>query len=237
MKCVESNEKLNLMLDGEAGEKESQAIQLHLENCPLCRSDLLARRTAQQLLKLQPPILPDDSFDRRMMRAFENHGKIAATPAKSVFAKWFAFTNPLAKFGLTAAVFAFGFGFAFLFGRMSVSANLNAVSSSPVKIVSARIENQKSTDQNSDRQNISPVEKEKTVVKYIKIPVIREKIVEKKIYINANSNPVPNQPIDTFANTEITRSDEKTAAQFNLKNLQPVADISYKIIRKGATNE
>jgi hypothetical protein len=38
-------------------------------------------------------------------------------------------------------------------------------------------------------------------------------------------------------NTPIEVKDEDIAKQFNLKDLQPVANVSYKIIRKGEDNE
>ena len=235
MKCADFNEKVNLLLDGEADPLETENLQSHFADCRNCREDFLLQQKTQTLLRIQPPILPSNSFDNKMLRAFENHKKQVVR--ESGFVPWFNFSNPFLKYSLTAAVFVLGFGSAFLFGRMSVTPPNNSTALQSEKIETRQNEKQVQPPTGENPNTSSPATniETKIITKYLKVPVVKEKIVEKKVYITKMIKSEPQS--ETFAETKTKKDREKFAEQFDLKELQPVSKVSYKIIRKGESNE
>lgn len=232
MKCIEIEKNIDLLLDDEANLLQKQEIKTHLEICDSCQTKFEALQKTKALLKEQPAILPSNSFDNRMLQAFENKLNAKPTPKENWFAKFFAIPKP--AFALMLALFAIGVGLAFLFGRMSVS--------SPQPIISNVAKNtEKEAKPNEKMVEISPPEKivnqTKFITKYVEIPVVKEKVIEKIVYVNEPINIKPKTNKEDLVNETNKKERENIVNQVSLKDLQPVANVTYKIIRRGENNE
>lgn len=233
MKCSEVKNFFQPLLDNEIELANKLEIEAHLEVCELCRVDFETLQNTQKLLKKQPQILPTMSFDNRVLQAFETRKSEKLEPPKSWFAGLFAIPKPALGFAVT--LFTLALGLTFLLGRMSVS-------SSP-QIIAEKTANSESKQDEIKLSTVKPVKEEvistpeiKTVIKYVEVPVIKEKIVERIVYLNKPNQKKEIENIN-IKNPPTIEKNDKIASQFNLKDLQPVANVTYKIIRKGETNE
>lgn len=229
MKCFESEKNIDLLLDDEAGEVEKQELKAHLMICEDCRSELQLRQQSQHLLKNQPPILPTSDFDKRMLAAFEDTLKAKKETQTSWFLSFFSISKP--AFALAAVLVLFGLASAFLLGRMSVASppqlNVSNLEKTPEKVVVTV----KPTPE--IKEVVVTKTQEKIVTKYVNVPVVKEKVVEKIVYVNK-----PNQIKETKKQTlSIPSKETYLAGKFNLKDLQPVANVTFQIIKKGENNE
>ncbi|MBX7169909.1 MAG: zf-HC2 domain-containing protein [Pyrinomonadaceae bacterium] len=233
MKCIEIENLIDLLLDGEASQLQKQDLKAHLAICPECQTEFEARRQTQGLLQIQPKILPTSDFDNQMLKVFENKLKTKPSANTNWFVNLFAF--PKLKFAATAALFMAGIALAFLFGRLSVSSSPQIVVSQG-EIMSQPTEKVTATPTQKDEVGTTKPEI-KTVIKYVNVPVVQEKIVEKSIFREIQKKEVPQTNKEILANSANEKSQEEIAKQFNLRDLQPVANVTYTIIRKGENNE
>jgi hypothetical protein len=233
MKCFETEKNIDLLLDDEADELQKQQLKAHLAICESCQNELQIRQQSQILLQNQPPILPTTAFDKRMLALFENTLKAKQKPQKNWFTSLFTLPKPLLV--SAAALLTLGIGFAFLVGRMSVA--------SPPQLIISDVQN---TSQPTEtmvkptpeiREVVVRKTEEKVITKYVNVPVMKEKIVERIVYLEKPKTTFKEAKKEVQTNTPIEVKDEDIAKQFNLKDLQPVANVSYKIIRKGEDNE
>lgn len=225
MKCFETEKNIDLLLDDEANDLQKQELKAHLAICESCQAEVQIRQQTQILLKNQPPILPVEEFDKRMLAAFEN--KLQPKNEKSWWSAFFLISKP--AFALAVAVF--GLALAFLLGRMSVASppNLNAanVEKTPEKIVITV------TPTPEIREVVVTKTEEKIVTKYVNVPVVKEKVVEKLVYVEKPSKT--KEPTNKTLPTQ--NKENYLAEKFNLKDLQPVANVTFQIIKKGENNE
>ena len=142
MKCIEIEKNIDLLLDDEANLLQKQEIKAHLEICNSCQTKFEVLQKTKGLLQQQPVILPSNSFDNRMLQAFENKLNSKPTPKESWFARLFSIPKP--AFALMLALFAVGLGLAFLVGRLSVSSPSQLANSEP-KIENKQPENKPNT--------------------------------------------------------------------------------------------
>jgi hypothetical protein len=231
MKCFEVKNFFQPLLDNEIKLAEWHEIKTHLDVCNFCRADFEYLKTTQKLLKKQPQILPTISFDNQVLQNFENLQSAKQKSRKSWFTGLILIPKPALAFG----VFALALGLTFLLGRMSVTSLPQII----VKQQSANSELKKDEIKlpivNSVKDEITASPAIKTVIKYVEVPVVKEKIVERIVYLNKpdQKNRIENINIK---NPSTIAKRGNIASQFNLKDLQPVADVTYKIIRKGENN-
>lgn len=233
MKCIEIENFIDLILDGEANQLQNNDLKAHLAICSECRTEFEARRQTQSLLQIQPKILPTNDFDNQMLKAFENKLKTKPSAKTNWFVNLFAF--PKLKFAATAALFMAGIALAFLFGRLSVSSSPQIVVSQGENMTQPK-EKVIATPTQKDEVAITKPEI-KTVIKYVNVPVVQEKIVEKSVCRETPKQEFSQTNKEVLAKSANEKSPEEIAKQFNLKDLQPVANVTYTIIRKGENNE
>ena len=234
MKCSEVKNFFQPLLDNEIELAGKDEIKTHLDVCDLCRADFESLQTTQNLLKKQPQILPTMSFDNRVLQAFESRKNAKQETKKSWFAGLFAIPKPALAFAL--GLFALALGLTFLLGRLSVASSPQIVIQPPVNIESKQDE--------VKQQSVNPVKEEvaratpeiRTVTKIVQVPVVKEKIVERIVYLNKQNQ---NRGIENknIKNPPTIAKNDNIASQFNLKNLQPVMNVTYQIIKKGENNE
>lgn len=237
MKCFEIEKHINLLLDEEINSLQKQELKAHLSLCKDCRAELELRQKTQSLLKIQPSVLPASDFDKRMMQAFEAKLKVKPQKDKSWFAAFFSIPKP--AFAFAFILFAFGLALAFLFGRLSVSPTTQVVMTPPMPI-NTSIEPKKDEPKTPE---ISPAKEEtvsdfktRTVIKYVEVPVVKEKIVERIVYVNKPNQKKGIENIN-IKNPPTIAQNDNIASQFNLKDLKPMMNVTYQIIKKGENNE
>ena len=231
MKHCNENEKLHELIDGELDPAEKVKFEKHLSVCHECRNLFDPIHQNRTFFIAQPPILPDAKFDRVMLDLIER--KNAKNAEKIGFFTIFS-TLPL-KHGFASLIAVMALIAAFQFGKMSAS-----------NIPSAEITQTPPVENDSDRASVTKeaivlqpqkeiVTQIKTVTKYVEVPVIKKIKEERIIYVDKSENAVVKNEILPEKRSEFKQ--EALAKQFNLKDLQPVGEVSYQIIRKGENNE
>lgn len=233
MKCFEIEKQIDLLLDKETDSLQKQELKAHLAACESCQAELELRQKTQSLLKIQPSVLPASSFDNQMMQNFENALKIKQQKENNWLMTIFAIPKPI-MLGVLAT-FIFGLGIMFLLGRLSVASTPHS-NSLAVEETPQQVEVLPKPTPEIKEVTVMKIE-EKIVTKYVKIPVTKEKIITKHIYLKMPLNLTNKEAKEVLAESDEQNKQEEIAKQFNLKDLQPVANITYKIIRKGENNE
>ena len=233
MKCTEFEKSIQMLIDEEIESPQRRLLEEHLTDCRLCGQEFANLQQVGKMLKRQPAILPHDSFDNRILQIIKSHQMFQPQVKTNRFFSLLVFYKPIFAGGL----FAVGIGFAFLLGRVSVSSTSQPIGEITVKSEFKTAEKTVVTE---------PVEKivtrTKFVTKYIENPVIKERVIEKKIFINNRLRLELKKP-ENIGKPEIVAGQANKlkqagiAKQFNLKDLQPSAKVSYQIIRKGENNE
>lgn len=222
MKCFETEKNIDLLLDDEANDLQKQELKAHLVICETCQTELQLRQQTQILLKDQPPILPASEFDKRMFAAFEN--KVKLQGGKNPWAAFFLIPKP----AFAVAIALFGLALAFLLGRVSVASppqiNVSNAEKNSEKIIVAV------TPTPEIKEVVITKPEIKTVTKYVEIPVIKEKVVEKIVYVEKSSRA--KQP--KIKTLPIQSKDEFLAVRIRL---QPIENVTFQIIKKGEDNE
>lgn len=234
MKCSEVKNFFQPLLDNEIELANKLEIKAHIDVCDLCRVDFETLQTTQKLLKKQPPILPTMSFDNRVLQAFENRKTAQQESKKSWFAGLFAIPKPALAFAV--GLFALALGLTFLLGRMSVATTTQIVMQ-PTPNVENKQDEPLPQTVNPKKEEVAMATPEvRTVTKIVQVPVVKEKIVERIVYV---TKPNQNKGIENIKikNPPTIAQNDNIASQFNLKTLKPVMNVTYQIIKKGENNE
>lgn len=225
MKNCSDYERIHNLIDEELNDDEKSKLENHFSICSECRRIFDSVRQTRLLLTAQPPILPSRNFDREIQRLIEN--KTGKGEAKKGFLSIFA-GFPL-KLGFASLILAIALGVAFQLGRMSVS-------SLPQIILTQDLSAAKEPDSIAPPEKIiisKPTEKivtqVKTVTKFIQVPVVKKIKEEKIIYVESKKRGNVETPFFS--------KQQNIAKNFNLKDLHPVSEISYRVVRNGENNE
>src|SRR5215469_12672932 len=70
MTCVRWLDKIDLYLDGEISESDSRELELHIDACPICSSETLARSQLKRNIHLAgKAFVADPAFRRRVQES------------------------------------------------------------------------------------------------------------------------------------------------------------------------
>ncbi len=229
MKCTEIEKKSQRLIDDELTTSESRKLNAHLSLCDDCRKKVHLQTELKKALERQPQILPSNGFDNKMLSEFHARLNVRPENQNSPAVASFAFGKLAYALGLGALILTAGLGF--VVGRMSVS-------SSPHFQTARGLNSKPTSEKNPVTGSNTPKDKPplpaepqiKTVVKYVKVPIIREKIVERKVYLTPKRSRRNKLRSKSERSTVIN---EDIAAQFNLKDMRPPEKLTYKIIKKG----
>jgi hypothetical protein len=238
MKCTDFEKTFDLIIDGEADDLQKTRFEIHIANCASCRLDFEHRQTVRKLLKNQTEVLPSSAFDERMMREFAAYQQTKQKIQSNWLTTFVQFLSPSLRFAAWCGILIFGLGIAFLLGRMSVS--------QPTQTALSGSQNQTNIETPALKEVVKLVELEPKIAtkteyktRYVEVPIIKKKIVTKVVARGELQAPTNARKKEDFSEANIKNFDnqKEIAEQFNLVNLQPVSNISYKIIKKGDTNE
>jgi hypothetical protein len=245
MKCINIEQKLSELLDGELSSPEKATVETHLESCDSCRNSLANMQLISGNIKQNLAVSAPSLLDENVMNAFKNFyseklAEVTTEKPQTQKIGWFG----IPKFAFAAALLLFGLvGFtAFQIGKISasevsiISPEIKAnetVNDLPSKVVA---ENKEPNVENDEKTKIIeiPVIKEKIV----EVPVIKEKIVTRTIYVDREktekkenvTRPSFNRNDDVAMESSINENGFVT--QTNLKGFQPVSDLKVKITKK-----
>jgi len=227
MKCPETN--IQLLLDNEIDLSKKQKIEAHLAVCNSCLTEFRSQAVTKKLLKQQPAILPSNAFDNSVLQAFEDYQTAEKKHNAGWFTALFAIPKPILVVGVMT--FLLAAGFAFQIGRLSVSSPPHI---DLAKTTNETIKTKQTTPDKTKKQDAISEEPEiRTVTKYVKVPIVREKVVEKIIFIN--------KPVQKTKRTKKIKKQTKQpipvkniAAQFNLRDMRSPEFLKYEIIKQGA---
>jgi hypothetical protein len=218
MKCVEVKEHLETFLDGETGVIWRDEIETHLETCESCRAEFAELRSVSRLLRKELPVSAPNHLDAKVFAAFrQHHEKKSIWNWSAILASIFA-PKPIFAL-LTLGILT---GLAFLVGRMTAPAN-EIIVASPSQIVEKEV----------PKEVIKYIEVPTT--KIVEIPIEREKIVTQIVYRNVEMKRKSLSPTLRAGNSPNKNSE--SVEQVDLKDFQPLGEISPKILKKGETNE
>jgi hypothetical protein len=222
MKCVEVEKKLDLMFDGEVDLFEEQAVQQHFGYCNSCHKSYRSLQKLQNVSKNLGIALPTATFDNRILQAFSNHHQ---SQKQNSF--WKRFLLPIPVFATITILFLSGLIGAFWLGRISA----------PSKVVTETVTVEKIVPQIIEQKGIDQPTKIETVVKYVKVPVFKEKEVVKIVNIENPSWKTQNLPKRKKDLLDFSKTTNALVTKVNLEAFQPTSDLNIRIIKKGDINE
>ena len=240
MKCTEIEKQINSYVDDELNPSLTDKVETHLKECHACEETFESLQTLRQILEKDISVPASSKLDGRVMQAFARHHETKQRK------KWQAvifgqIVIPKPAFAVALLLFVLFAGLAFQFGKMTATKT-----QSDVQVAEAANQLQRIPEPNISS---NPIEESKNntseapVIKYIEVPIVKEKIVTRVVYINkqprkensikdssAKSNP------DNFAlNSSV--NENKYSTQINLKEFQPVAEMKVKITKKDENYE
>ncbi len=237
MQCIEVEKLVNRLIDDELEFQVRKSVEAHLDDCHSCKRVFERTQGIGGILKdFLPPVAPSNRLDALVMEAFYSKQKqpVSNAPQSSrlhtIFG-WLAIPR-LVSLAFATIIFAALLGLTFQLGRISAT---------DVQITMPTGSLAGLQTQPSDK--ISLVIPETPAIKIVKIPVVREKIVTRFVYLNKRigekneikTNRNNSQTNELLMNDSIAENGYLT--QTSLKGFQPVSKIKTMVIKGGITNE
>lgn len=237
MKCVEVEQQMDSLFDGELDVFYRKQVENHLEMCHACRLQFEKLQTMSGLVKNIRPVLPSTALDARVLEAFQRYQN--NQPKKERSAPFWAvvfgqMVIPKPVFALSLLGLVVLTGLAFQLGRMSAANTSTRVLSPPENVIKSEI-NPPLTETSQTKIVEVPV------TRFVKIPVVKEKIITRIIYKNGQPghermrDGLPNQSAKVLINNSLVENEFMT--QGNLRGYKPVSNLKIKVTKAGATNE
>lgn len=224
MNCIETKNNIEALLDGELDDDLKDTVEHHLWICPACCELKEQMRSVSNFMQMSRIIPPSAELDKRIMKSFQNHHASNSSWRRIIFG---AFVVPKPIFAALLILATAGFWLAFQIGKI----NSTTVSITSPSIISNEIPIQ------------TPAEtRVQTVV--VEVPVIKEKIVTRTIYVRDSKN-IKNEKGKSSADSRQNNlplysssvTDNGYFTDVSLKGFQPSAEISAKIIKGVKENE
>lgn len=234
MKCIEVRENLDELLDGSAPIELARDIEGHFGDCLSCRTEFKNLRAISGTLRQIVPVSASAAFDEKVKNTFqafhdEKRAQIIGADEHKEKTGWFgiprfAFATAFVLLALTAIS-------AFELGRMSAS-EISVVTPIPQ-------EERTSMVPELERNNTTAAKEEPVPVRVIEVPVIREKIVTRTVYVTKDKRKEPRRGIPVKSSFAMQNSlkDNSYLTQIDLKGFQPVSDFKVRINRQEKENE
>lgn len=217
MNCTETRKNIEALLDGELDDRQKDAVEHHLWTCPPCLKLREQTASLSKLLQTAEIAVPSAELDRRLMQSFQQHQAKKSSWQRAFFGGLMIPKPIFAAFLISATA---ALWLAFQIGKISSSTvSMNA----PEIIVN----------------QISPTETEIQTVT-VEVPVVREKIVRRTVYVSERKNNQTEKKKSKSLNI-LRRNDSplysSTVAEnsyltdVSLQGFEPSAEIGAKIIK------
>ncbi len=241
MKCIEVENNLDAFFDGETS--QSNEIETHLEKCVSCHTAFENLSAIHQTIKQNFAVSAPSLLGEKLLSAFENHHldkrrEKVNTKQQTEKIEWFG----IPRFAFAAALMLFGLATisAFQIGKMSVGEKI---------VTMPQLQENKNAKNTESAKNNLTGEEKSAQIKYIEVPVIREKIVKvpiikeklvtRTIYVNKYRQNDEKQNFGSNNALSAKSSVGNTGyfTQINLNEFQPVSEFNLKINREVNENE
>ncbi len=239
MKCVEVEKHINSFIDDELSLPLGRKVEFHLKECPACEETFDSLQTLRQIVGKEISVSASSQLDGRVMQAFSKHH--SNKQKKSWWTVVFEqIVIPKPAIALALLTFAAFTTLAFQLGKMSATdvrleMPITETVNPPPQISEPNLPS-KFAQETEDNTFNTPL------IKFIEVPVVKEKIVTRIVYV---AKPLKEKDIEPNSTKPESRSvalnssvnENRYSTQVNLKEFQPVAEIKTKIIKKDENYE
>jgi hypothetical protein len=217
MKCIENKKNIEALLDNELDDALREAVEDHFQVCPVCRESKEQASSLSTLLQMSQILLPSTALDRRIMKSFRQQHESVPVWRRIILG---TFPVPKPAFAALLILAMAGFWTAFQLGK---------IYSTPISISEQLGETAQAPIQTPEQPEVQ------TVV--VEVPVIKEKIVTRTIYVRQpkiNKNE-KSKSLDVLRQSNLPLSsvvaNNGYFTDVSLKGFQPSAEINAKIIK------
>ena len=217
MKCIENKKNIEALNDNELDDALKDAVEHHLQVCSVCRELKEESAALSTLLQTSRIPLPSAALDARIMKSFRQQHESVPIWRRFILG---TFAVPRPAFAALLILAIVGFWTAFQLGK---------IYSTPISISEHLGETTKAPIQMPEQTEIQ------TVV--VEVPVIKEKIVTRTIYVpqpKINKNE-KSKSLDVLRQSDLPLSsvvaNNGYFTDVSLKGFQPSAEINAKIIK------
>lgn len=225
MNCIETKDNIEALVDGELVGELKESVERHLLVCRDCgelKEEMILLSSVLQTSEVAPP---SAKLDERVMNSFrENQSRVVSASWRRVFFGSFAVPKPifaaLLVFAAAAAWLAFQVG-KFNSAAISVPPPLVVTNEIPVQI---------------------PAESPAQTV-FVEVPVIKEKIVTRTVYVRVQKNNKPEKAKSpaafeqNFLPSSSSVADNGFFTDVSLQGFVPTDRINAKIIKEEKKDE
>ncbi|HEX9927314.1 MAG TPA: zf-HC2 domain-containing protein [Pyrinomonadaceae bacterium] len=217
MKCIENKKNIEALLDNELDGALKDAVEGHFQVCPVCRESKEQSASLSTLLQTSRIPLPSAALDARIMKSFRQQHATVPIWRRLILG---TFVVPKPAFAALLILAMAGFWTAFQVGK---------IYSTSILISEQLGETTKAPIQTPEQPEVQ------TVV--VEVPVIKEKIVTRTIYVRQpkiNKNE-KSKSLDVLRQNDLPLSsvvaNNGYFTDVSLKGFQPSAEINAKIIK------
>jgi hypothetical protein len=243
MKCIEVEKQIYSLLDGEVNSVIREEAEHHLKECHVCGQIHEKLRAVDELLMTPVPVPDPKRLDEFVMGAFYRRQNKKQEVRENV--NWWTALSKLSLIPRTTAAFA-----ALLFAvSVGLAFQLGRITATDIQVALPQTEKVGHPVLKENNVSVSPVEttsnikNEVPVTKFIRIPVIKEKIVNRIVFVDKSQkrerkNSIPSvmsERNNLALKSSIRKNDFLTEA--NLKGLQIISDSKTRIIKRGESDE
>jgi len=239
MKCVELEKQIDSFIDDELSPSLRNKVEFHLKECRLCGETLKRLQALRGILRKDISVSASSQLDGRVMEAFSRqHAEKGQTKWWAVLAGQVVIPKPAAALALL--MFAVFTGLAFQLGKMAAT-DIRSV----LPITETGNQSPATSEPNLPSESVKEFEDKAvnaSVIKFIEVPVIKEKIVTRVVYVNkslketdSKVRSAKSKPGSFALNSSV--NENRFSTQVNLKEFQPVAEIKTQIIKKDENYE
>ena len=227
MKCINIQENLDALLDGEVEISKKREIENHLETCASCQKEFEYLQAFSQSLKRNLAVSAPPFLDAKVFKQFDDfHKEKASEKPRKEKIGWFGI--PRFAFAAAFLLLALGMFSAFQIGKLSAS---EVVVAMPEVRENRNLEGKDLASKDEKTEVVKIVEVPVIKEKIVEVPVIKEKIVTKTVYINRDKkNEIrPNSPSKNNMALKNSVKDNGYFTQTSLKDFQPVSEFKLRI--------
>ncbi len=240
MKCNEVEKQIDSFIDDELSPPLAGKVEFHLKECRACQETFESLQILRQMLGKDISVPASGKLDGRVMKAFSRHHETKQNKnwRNIVFGQ---IVIPKPAFALALLLLAIFTGLAFQLGKMAATdiqseTFITATANQPPQTSEPNLFS-KSAKEFEDKIPDAPI------IKYIEVPVVKEKIVTRIVYVNKQpgkengikAGSAKSKPDNFALNSSV--NENRYATQINLKEFQPVGEMKAKIIRKDENYE
>jgi hypothetical protein len=243
MKCIEVEKQIDSLLDGEINSVIREEAEHHLKECRVCGQIHEKLRAVDELLMKPVPVPDPTRLDEFVMDAFyrRQNKKQEVRENVNLWTALFKLSlTPKTTAALAALLFAVSVGLAFQLGRITAT-DIQAALPQTEKVGHPVLKENNAPV--SPVETTSNIKNEVPVTKFIRIPIIKERIVNRIVYVDKsqkkereNKTPsVMSERNNLALKSSVRKNDFLTEA--NLKGLQIISDSKTRIIKRGESDE